>query len=359
SDEELAERKTEGVGLTRPELAVLLAWAKIDVKSLLLESEALDDPHFTRELESYFGRELSTRFPDAIAAHPLRRNIVATKVTNSLVNRAGPRFVHQIMEVTGADAADVVRAFVSAREVFGLRRHWLNAEALDDTTTSRVQIGIFRDSVLLLERATRWFLRRCHQGLNVADCVDRFTPGVTEVMETMPELLASHDAARLDKRTAALVANGVPEETARRASVLGLAFPALDIVEVAQELDTELGRAGGVYFRAGERLGLRSLQRAVAAAPIESHWHELARIAAGDEIGQIQKAVCSGALQASPGKGAGTGAVGAWISLHQPAVEQLRRTLAEMRGAGAVDWAMISVALREARRLADLSRGEV
>ncbi|MEE2777057.1 MAG: NAD-glutamate dehydrogenase [Acidobacteriota bacterium] len=352
SDQELIERKAAGRGLTRPELAVLLAWTKIDVKSRLFESEVLDDPHFAREISSYFGDDLATRFADGVSSHRLRRNIVATKVTNSLVNRAGPRFVHQITEVTGAEADEVVRAFVVAREVFGLRQLWIDVEALDTTSPARTQIAILLDSVLLSERSTRWFLRHCPDHVDVSECVDQFGPAVEGALSDLLDALPAADASRIGRRERQLLDHGVPEETARRAALLLPAFATLDIADVSRILDCPLERTTSAYFKAGERLGLRSLHQAVAAAPVHNHWHELARIAAGDEIGQIQRAVTFGMLTASPDAEA-TAAVRSWIADRKGTVAQLRRMLGEIRAAAATDWAMVGVALREARQLAN------
>ena len=160
TDEELITRKAAARGLMRPEIAVLLAYAKIDLKTDLLETDAPDDPYFVVDLESYFPPAVRERFRDAIHGHRLRRQIVATSIINSLVNRTGPSFAYRIQEDTGAPTADIVRAYLTSREVYRLRAYWQAVEELDGKVPAAVQAGLFYEAEKVLERAARWFIRR-------------------------------------------------------------------------------------------------------------------------------------------------------------------------------------------------------
>src|SRR5204863_204605 len=151
----IAQRATARVGLTQPELAVVLAYSKITLYAALLESDLPEDPHLSRELAAYFPAPLPERFPEQMERHHLRREIIATHVTNSLVDRAGTTFAFRIGEDTGAPPSDIARAYAIAREVFDMPRFWEDVEALDNVVAADTQLGMLLEARRLVERATR------------------------------------------------------------------------------------------------------------------------------------------------------------------------------------------------------------
>ena len=353
TDEELAERKAAGLGLTRPELAVLLAYAKIDLKADLLETDAHDDPYFVADLEGYFPKAVREDFPEAIHAHRLRRQIVATSIVNSLVNRTGPSFAYRIQDTTGAPTVEILRAYVISREVYRARAYWQAVEKLDGAVATAVQAGLFYQAEKLLERASRWFLRRPGRTRDIASAIEELGPGVELVCDRLDELLQIADRARLDEATLELQRRGVPVEVARRAARLDLLFPALDIVEVARERDVEVTAVAALYLRAGAELGFHWLRDAIAAIPAEVHWHRLAGSSALDDIYRLQRAVTAAALAPGAGGSDPADVLAGWMGGRADAVARLRHIVAELRSAAAIDWAMVGVVLREARALVE------
>ena len=351
-DEELTERRAEGRGLMRPELALLVAYAKIDLKADLLDTGAPDDPYFVTDLECYFPTALRERFAGAIRVHRLRRQIVATAIVNSLVNRTGPSFAYRIQDDTGAPTAEIVRAYVTSRDVYRLRAFWQAVEELDGKVPAEVQAGLFYEAEKLLERAARWFIRRSGRTRDIAAAVEELLPGVELVRDRIDELLQPADRARLEEATQVLVGRGVPAPLARRAARLDLLFPALDVVDVARELAVDVLPAAALYLRAGAELGFHWLRSAIARIPAEAHWHRLAGSTAVDELYRIQRAVTAAALagaeRADPAE-----MLASWMRSRPDAVARLRQIIAELRSAAAIDWAMVGVALREARALVE------
>ena len=138
-DETISERLKQGSGLTRPELSVLLSYAKITLYEELLASDLPDDPYMSGALIDYFPEVLGKTYPEAIARHRLRREIIATVVTNDMVNRVGINFVHEVKEKTGMPAADIARAYGIACEVFGLRDLFQQIEELDNKVPAELQ----------------------------------------------------------------------------------------------------------------------------------------------------------------------------------------------------------------------------
>src|SRR5262249_3599540 len=144
-------------GLTRPELAVLLAYAKMSLYDELLPSDLPDDPQLLDDLEKYFPEPLRRHYGAALAGHRLRREIIAAVVTNSLVNRVGPTFVHVMKERVGVGAAPIARAYAITRGAFRLRELWSAIEALDNRVPAEQQTAMLIEISRLAEAATLWF----------------------------------------------------------------------------------------------------------------------------------------------------------------------------------------------------------
>src|SRR5262249_30937731 len=154
SDDELAERRKAGLGLTRPELAIMLSYSKIWLNHLLVRSDVPEDPFLSAELVRYFPEPLRKRFARAIAGHRLRREIIATATTNSLINRMGPMFMLRAQEETGAGAAEIARAYTAVREIFEMRAVWSQIEALDNRAAAKDQYDMMSRTSRLLRHMT-------------------------------------------------------------------------------------------------------------------------------------------------------------------------------------------------------------
>src|SRR5215207_2090451 len=219
-----------GGGLTQPELAVLLAYSKITLYAALLDSDLPEDEALTAELADYFPAPLPKRFADRLPQHRLRREIVATRVTNGIVDRAGTTFVFRLQEDTGAAPADIARACAVARDVFDMRGFWADVEALDLEVAASAQIAMLLDARRLVERATRWLLRSRPPPLDIGSEIERFADGANAVAEALPGVLVDAEREEFEARMAALVDEGVPPALAGRVARLGDLFAALDVV---------------------------------------------------------------------------------------------------------------------------------
>src|SRR5690606_8362449 len=227
-DEEIADRRTRGLGLARPEQAVLLAYGKMWLNDELVASDLPEDPWIATALERYFPAPLRERFAAWIPRHPLKREIIATHVLNSMVNRVGPTFVHRLGEITGATPPQVVRAYLAAREVFGLVPLWQQIEALDNVVPDAVQAEMVLALRALVARATTWFLRSRRLFEPTQQQVGRFAPAV-QALRALRQ-----GAAAASERMARWTAAGVSAELAAQVDGAGLQFQALDIAEIAE-----------------------------------------------------------------------------------------------------------------------------
>jgi glutamate dehydrogenase len=355
SDDLLGERKAADRGLTTPEFAILLSYTKITLAQELLASELPEDPYLSAELERYFPTLLRERFRPQLHGHPLRREIIVSRVVNDLVNYAGTSFAFRLGDETGAGAAGVARAYTAAREVFALRTLWREIEALDGRVAAETQLAMLLSSRVLLERSTRWLLRNRRRPLDIAATISHFAPGARAISAALPALLGQteREAARLE--TAKLETAGVPSALAEQVAQLDALVPALDIVEVADSAGIEVGSAAELYFALGARLDLHWLRDQVVALERETRWDAMARAALRDDVYAEQAALTAEVLRAGPDGRSPRDRVDDWLSQNQAPVERCVQVLADIRTAGTPDLARLSVAVREVRNLINAS----
>ena len=213
--EVVAERRAAHIGLTQPELAVVLAYGKIVLYAALLDSDLPEDEYLSRDLARYFPAPLPERFSEQMRRHRLRREIIATHVTNSMVDRAGSTFAFRMQQDTGASPSDIARAYAIAREVFDMRAFWADIDALDDVIAAETQISMLLDARRLVERATRWLLRNHHRPLDIAATVEHFAEGARALSRALPEIVDDAERQAWEARIEELVAADVPADARR------------------------------------------------------------------------------------------------------------------------------------------------
>jgi len=346
-DEQLAERP-----LTRPELAVLLSYSKIDLKQALLESPVLDDDYLIREMHRAFPQRLVDRFGEAMLAHRLRREIVATQIANDLVDRMGITFVHRLCSSTGMGPAQVAEAYVIVRDVFHLPHWFRQIEALDHGVAADTQLTLMEELMRLGRRATRWFLRSRRQSLDAARDVAHFAPQVATLGLKLDELLQGAAREQWQERHQAFAEAGVPELLARMVAASNHLYMLLPILEVAEQTGHEPLQVARAFFAVGSALDLDSYLRHITDLAVSSHWQALAREVFRDELDSQQRAITLSLLSA-PGEGDPRQRLNAWLQQREPLVRRWETILGELRTAGDSDFALHAVASRE---LAELAR---
>ena len=352
ADDEIARRRRDGRGLVSPERAVLLAYSKMWLYDELLASILPDDPWVATALARYFPKALRERYAAHMARHPLHREIIATHVANSMINRVGSTFVHRLVESTGAKPHEVVRAFLLTRETFGFIPMWQAIEALDNRVDDAVQAGLLIDSSRLIDRGTTWFLRSRRLQDEMGATITRFAPGVEALATKLPTLQEDVDRARFDADVAGRVAQGTPAALAARVVALDMLYAALDILEEAAVAERPVENVARVYFDLGTRLGLPWVRERIAVLPAEEHWQMLARAAMEDDLSSLQRTLTGEVLAGGTRTTGPAALINAWVDGNRRAVERAGRILAELRGVAVPDAAMLSVALRELRNLA-------
>jgi glutamate dehydrogenase len=352
-DEGLAERRAAGRGLTRPELAVLLAYSKIVLQDELVASDVPEDDYLADDLERYLPAKLRESFRDQVRRHPLRRDIIATYITNSMVNRAGSTFAHRLQEETGSSPPDVARAYTVSREVFDIRRLWKELATLDNVVAAEVQTELMSEARNLIERSSLWFLRNRRQPLDIAATVSHFAPGVASLAQELPKLLTPADSEALEGLSRRFTAQGVPADLANRVASLDALFSGLNVIEVATACGETVEAVAAVYFALGARLDLHWLRDQIAALPAESHWQALAQGALRDDLYSEQRELTAEVLRPGIEDRDAEALIDAWTEENRASVARCMAMLGDLKEAETLDIAMLSVALREIRSLSE------
>jgi glutamate dehydrogenase len=350
TDEEIAERRKAGEGLTRPELAINLSYGKIWLYRALIHSDVPEDPYLSAELARYFPVPVQKRFAARLKKHRLRREIIATAITNSLINRMGPVFPVRAQDDTGANPAAIARAYSIAREVFAVRDIWAQIEALDNHIPAAVQYTAMFQTTRLLRHMTYWLLENRRDDLDIERAVSRYAAKVAELFSELPGVLSVTEQARLGVLRSQLIEQHVPEQLASRIASLEALHCALDLVDVAKASRLGMGYAAKAYFDLGERLGLTWIKEQIESLALEGHWQAVARGTLRDNLYELQRKI-TGAVLACKGRDAGA-RVSEWIASRSGPVEALKRVVVDLRTGSAPDFATLSVALQAVRRLA-------
>ncbi|WP_020181183.1 NAD-glutamate dehydrogenase [Methylopila sp. M107] len=349
-DATFADRARAGDPLTRPEISVLLAWAKIALYDDLLASGVPDDPYIARGLATYFPTAMRERFAAEIAGHRLRREIVATLIANAMINRGGPALVVRLSDQTSAPAPRIAAAYAVARDAFDFVELSEEIDALDAKISGALQLDLYADVQHLLIHRMVWFLRNVDLGGDLEAVVTRFQGPIRATRGGLDAALGQETATRRAAHTAELAAAGVPQGLADKISGLLALEGACDAVLVSERAGRPIDAGAATLFAVADQFGLGRIIQAALAAPASDHYDRLALDRALDQIGVAARDMAVAALAAHPDK-SGPDAVAAWAEA-SPDAARVRRAVLEIAGSG-ITVARLTVA---ASLLGDLAR---
>jgi glutamate dehydrogenase len=330
---------------------VLLAYAKLTLYDQLLPSDLPDDPGMVDDLLRYFPTPIREQYREPVMRHRLRREIVATVVTNSMVNRVGATFVNDMSDRTGAAPHVIARAYLVARQVFDLRALWTGIEALDNKVAATTQYRMLRTTQRLLDRAVLWFVRQSTGVIDVAAESRRFSSGVATLDAALDDVLDPARAAELAATTKDLIGDGVPGDLARRIARLGELAAGLDIVRIAEAAKAPVEGVARIYFGIGARLGLDWLRGAASRVKTETPWQKLATASIVEDLLALQAELAGRALAAAGGIERVESLAEAWQLRHKAGLARFDAILAELKASPAPEIAALTVTGRELRAL--------
>jgi glutamate dehydrogenase len=289
---------------------------------------------------------LRERHHDSIEAHTLRREIIATAVTNSMINHTGPTFVNEMRDRTGLESPEIARAYTVVREAFRLRALWAEIEALDNKVSTDAQTLMLREIGRTVDRSTQWFLRNADHPLDITKLMEAFAPGIKALAAEMKDVLQPDQRDDIAQRTARFVSPGVPETLSQRIGALKMLSTACDIVRLSGEAGVPVLDAAKTYFAVGSRFRLDWLRRGANRLTPDSTWHKLAVEAIIDDMWGTQGDLSRKVLGNG---GTGNDAIDNWVSARRETVDRVENLIGELAAVGQVDLAMLAVANRELR----------
>jgi glutamate dehydrogenase len=296
----------------------------------------------------YFPAVMQEKFGRYLRQHRLRREIVATATTNSMVNRMGASFARRAQEDTGANAATVVRAYAIAREAFDMRATWSEIESLDAKINARTQYEMMFETTRLLRFCTYWLIHRHASELQIEQQVTRLRAGLAKLDEALPRILSGADLAVFQSRRERYLKAQVPEALSKRMASLTAMRSAPDLVDIAAQTGLSIEAVATAYFKLGTELSLDWIREQIETLPVDGHWQAVARSTLRDNIYDLQRKLCLQLLTESRRQPLTT-AVENWLAKKSSAVSHIRQTLSEMRALPAMDFATLSVALQAVR----------
>ncbi len=351
SEKEFQARRTAGLALTPPELAVLLAYTKIVLAEELARSSLPDDPFLHGELTSYFPSKLQQNLRDAMVSHPLRRQIIVTQVVNDLVNFAGITFFHRLSQETSATADDLARAHLVCRKVYGADELISQINGLDNQIDAAVQTDMRLAVRTLVERASRWLVNNRRPPLDSAGTVAHFGSDIQRVMHSLPDILTGVQAEEFEARLKSLQKSGVSAELASAIAVLPPAYAVLEVVEIARRDDIDALEVARVHSALADRLGLSELMAMIYDLPRDDRWQTMARASLRDDLHAVHAALTA---QVFAGTDAGATAeerVTSWEADDAVVVGRAKSTLSDITSDTEPDLARMSVGLRVVRTM--------
>jgi len=350
SPKQIAARRAEGVGLTAPELAVLLAYTKIVLSEELLGSDVAEDPYFRSLLFSYFPTPLQHAYRDAMEQHPLRREIIVTRIVNDMINAAGLSFFHRLSGETGADAAELARAYAIASEIYDAQAVAEQINALDNVVSADTQEQMRGVLQAVTERATRWLVNH-RRNPDVEATVEHFGTQVQRVLRELSDLLVGRERDGWQARADALTDKGVPEVIAVRFASFGTSFGVLPVVDFALRDDVDALQATAVHAELAERLGLDRLVGRIGALPRDDRWRTMARAALRDDLLSVAADLTGRVWSSTDASLPAHERVDRWADEEGTLLARAETTLEEIWADETPDLARLSVGLRIVRSL--------
>ncbi|MFB9885083.1 NAD-glutamate dehydrogenase [Balneatrix alpica] len=351
TEEELRERRDEG--LSRPELAILMAYVKADLKAELINSSVGDDPYVAKIIATAFPPRIEQGFAQAMLDHPLRREIIATQLANDMVNHMGITYLQRLQQSTGMLGDVIARSYLAAKAIFDLDTLWRDIERLDYQVPADVQLRMMNESGRLVRRASRWMIRHVRLDQSVQEAVQRFAEPTQAIANALSRYLYGEASREFSDLRTRFIKAGVPEKLADRVAASDLLYTSLSLIDVATETGRSLAQVAEVYYTLVDMLDLYWVGQQINQLHVGNYWQAQARESFRDDLDELMQRLTSGVIQGTELKGDGREAVQDWAKQQGVLIKRWRKLLTEMRAMPQHEYPLFTVAIRE---LADLAR---
>ncbi|MDT0619184.1 NAD-glutamate dehydrogenase [Salinisphaera sp. P385] len=343
-DDAIEDRIRDGQGLTRPELAVLVSYAKITLFADVLNSDLPDQPHLAELLLAGFPPGLRDEHAEAVRGHRLRREIIATLATNQLVDRMGVALAHRLAAERGVARAAVVRAYLLAAEALDSEALFGAVEALDNRVTTECQYRLLKRVTGLLKHAVGWLLARANGQTDMAGWLEDNRAAARQLLAGLSAQFAGAYARQFRDRTQVLEADGVPSNLAGRLAAIEDAGGLFDMLGIARHCEADPEKVAALYFEVGDRLSLQWLQQAIQGLAAEGRWQALARASLRDDCYRAHARLVADILIRAEGE---SPEIDAWLNAPGSRAAFVAQRLSELRGTEQPGFEHLSVAVRD------------
>ncbi|MCW8344440.1 NAD-glutamate dehydrogenase [Vibrio sp. ZSDZ65] len=349
ADDDLLEREKQGIGMTRPELSVLVAYGKMVLKEQLVVDEIASDPYHNQQLTQYFPSLLRRNYIDSMPNHPLKAEIIATGLANQMVNEMGCNFVTRLQEETGATVVDIANAYAASREIYGFAFTFEQIRKLDNVATSEAQYELLFIVRRTLRRLARWILRNRPGKQSVEQLVARYRDNVIKIEQKLESCLVDEEVAEHNVQAQGWIESGVDKDLANYVSRLSSLLSAVDISEIAAEANYDVEQASKLYFHLGDRLSLHWFLNQINGQAVDNNWQALARAAFREDLDWQQRQLTAQVLRCGCG-GEGQDVILSldnWMETNEVSLQRWDNILNEFKVGSVHEFAKFSVALRE------------
>lgn len=346
-EKQILERKAAGIGLTRPELAVMLAYTKIHIKQEILKSSLPEDPFLKQLVETAFPASMRKKYKSAMDDHRLHRDIIATQLSNHIINEMGITFVYRLQMETGAAIPQIIRAYTVASHIFDTIKLKRLVEELDFKIPMAMQYEMLYNIRNLINLSSRWFLHTNYLNDDLQKLIDHYSVRIKSIEDLIPTLMAGVTKEYLNNLVAEFLQAGIPEELARRIGTYRAIYTSLNIIDVATIHKLDLVKTAKVYFAAGERINLVWFRDQIAMDSREGHWNVLARLTLRDELDISQRALTIAIMKYDKKNMDSASLVEKWLTNNQTSLQRWEKLLAMLHGSTSIEYTMFFIAIRE------------
>ncbi|MFT4941742.1 MAG: glutamate dehydrogenase [Paraglaciecola sp.] len=347
NDDEISERLASNRGLTRPELSVLIAYGKMVMKEQFNIPQITGNPFHGQLLISSFPNLLQKRFAKQMELHPLRGEIIATKLTNNMINDMGMNYVFRIQEETGAAVEEIANSYAIIKGVFRMEPLWQEIEQLDNKVDAKVQLGMLESMRRMMRRGSRWYLRHGSKTMPIQKSIDSFESTFDDLFQNMQTYLVEDEYQQLENASLKLNKAGVPADIAYKVASLSNMFPCLDLAQVAEVEKRDIKLVANLYYKLGSKLELHWFLEQINNQAVSNHWQALARASYREELDWQQRALATVLLTSSPDSTDAEAILENWMETNKILLDRWYHMMSEFKTSSTHEFAKFSVALRE------------
>jgi len=347
TDDEISERLAKSSGLTRPELSVLIAYGKMVMKEKFNVTSITDNPYHGNLLIKAFPKKLQQNFSAQMQQHPLRSEIIATKLTNNIINHMGMNYIFRIQEETGAGVDEIANAYSVVKGIFGMQSLWDEVEDLDNKVSSDIQLNMLDSMRRTLRRASRWYLLHGSKTLSIQDSIDSYSSTFNDLFMNIQTYLVESEYQQLENACLELTNAGVPDSIAYKVSSLSNMFPCMDLSQVAETDKRDIKLVSNLYFKLGSKLELHWFLEQINSQTVSNHWQALARASYREELDWQQRSITSVLLASDPKNKDAESILNNWMQNNQVLLDRWYHMMSEFKTSSTHEFAKFSVALRE------------